>query len=186
MLQIERRSPIIQVIPLRYIQILLSLLVLGNVPLLAQAVNSVTITAEVTRTLWLDVQTTSMNWALDPTAGSYSKTLDKDHGISLKANQNGWTLFVRAESSTLTDWDGSHYGIKSLKSPITLTSNPDTGAGTGHTIELSVSNQELVTSGTKGKTKKIGLGFVQPVSWEDEPLPTGHTYHTVLTFVATI
>ncbi|VVB64179.1 Uncharacterised protein [uncultured archaeon] len=173
-------------IQLRYTWILLTLLVLGDVLALAQAGNTATITAEVTRTLWLDVQTSSMDWALDPTAGSYSKTLDKDHGVSLKANENGWTLFVRAESSTLTDWDGSHYGTKSLKSPITLTSYPDTGVGTGHTIELSVSNQELVTNGIKGKTKKVGLGFVQPVSWEDEPLPTGHTYHTVLTYVATI
>ncbi len=186
MLQIERRSAIIQVISLRYTQILLALLVLGYVLPLAQAGNSVAITAKVTRTLVLDVQTTSMNWALDPTAGSYSITLDKNNGVFLKANQNGWTLFVRAESTTLTDWDGSHYGTKSLKLPITLTSYPDIGVGTGHTIDLSVSNQELVTNGMKGSTKKIGLGFVQPVSWEDEPLPTGHTYHTVMTFVATI
>jgi hypothetical protein len=171
---------------LRYSRILLALLVLGNVPLQAQAGNTVTIKATVTHTLRLDINTVSMDWVLDPAVGSYSKILDNKQGVFVWSNQNGWTLFVRAESSTLTDWDGSHYGPKSLKSPITFTSYPDTNVGTGHTIQLSVDNQEIVTNGVKGNTKKIGLGFVQPVSWQDEGLPTGHTYHTILNFVATI
>lgn len=171
---------------LRCTRILLAFLVLGGMLPPAQAGNTVTITAEVTHTLKLDVKTVSMDWQLDPAVKSYSRTLDKNDGVKVTANSNGWTLFVRAESSTLTDWDGSHYGTTSLKSPINLTSYPDTGVGAGHTIQLSVSNQELVTNGQNGGGKKIGLGFVQPVSWEDEVLPSGHTYHTVLTFVATM
>ncbi|MCX6674769.1 MAG: hypothetical protein NTY37_13440 [Methanothrix sp.] len=125
-----------------------------------------------------------MTWLLDPAASPYTQTLDKNKGVFVNGNKPGWTLYVRSEVATLTNWDGSNYNSGALQSPMTLQSYPE-GNAIGKTIAVSVSNQELVTEGEKGKDKKVGLGFSQPVSWNDDPLPSDHKYHIILTFTAT-
>lgn len=149
----------------------------------AQAGNTLIIGATIVSYIELDVRTGSVTWVLDPAASPYTQMLDKNAGVIVKANKAGWTLYVRSEQATLTNWDGSNYNSGALLSPLTLQSYPE-GNAIGHTIDISVSNQELVTEGEKGGNKKTSLGFTQPVSWDDDPLPSDHKYHTILTFTA--
>jgi hypothetical protein len=148
------------------------------------AAQQLTIRASIASTLSVSVVASSLTtWSLDAGLSPYTQMLDKNNGVMVKANKAGWTLYVKSEVSTLADWDGSTYGSKALPFPLTLKSYPE-GNAIGKQIEVSNGNQELVTNGEKGGAKKVGLGFTQPVSYEDEPLPSGHIYHTILTFTA--
>jgi hypothetical protein len=149
----------------------------------AKAGNTLIIGATIVSYLELDVRTGSVTWVLDPEASPYTQILDKNNGVMVRANKAGWALYARSEQATLTNWDGTNYNSGALQSPLTLKSYPE-GNAIGHTIDVSVSNQELVTEGERGGNKKTGLGFTQPVSWDDDPLPSGHKYHTILTFTA--
>jgi hypothetical protein len=164
-------------------RLLLILMIICCILTMAKAGNTLIIGATIVTYIELDVRTGSVTWLLDPAASPYNQTLDKNQGVIVKANKAGWTLYVRSEVATLTNWDGDNYNSGALQSPLTLQSYPE-GNAIGHTIAVSVSNQELVTEGEKGGNKKTGLGFSQPVSWNDDPLPSGHKYHTILTFTA--
>ncbi len=149
----------------------------------AQAGNTLIIGATIVSYIELDVKTGSVTWLLDPATSPYTQMLDKNAGVMVRANKAGWTLYVRSEQATLTNWDGANYESGALQSPLTLQSYPE-GNAIGHIIAVSVSNQELVTEGEQGGNKKTGLGFSQPIFWDDDPLPSNHKYHTVLTFTA--
>ena len=165
------------------LRVIILLLMVCIMPATVQGANQLTIGASIVSLLLIDVKTSYLPWSLDADLSPYTQMLDKNGGITVKANKAGWTLYVRSEVSTLTDWDGSTYSSKALHLPLTLESYPE-GNAIGKRIKVSNSNQELVTNGEKGGEKKVGLGFTQPVSYEDESLNTGHTYHTILTFTA--
>jgi hypothetical protein len=165
------------------LKVLILLSILSIMPATVQGASQLAISASIVSYLSVEVGTSYLPWVLDADLSPFTQMLDKNNGVKVKANKAGWMLYVKSEVSTLTDWDGSTYGSKALQSPLTLESYPE-GNAIGKRIDVSNSNQVLVTNGEKGGVKKVGLGFTQPVSYEDESLPTGHTYHTVLTFTA--
>jgi hypothetical protein len=158
------------------------LMILSIIPATVQGENQLAISASVVSLLRVDVVIGTLNWALDADRSPYTQM--ENVGVKVHANKAGWTLYVKSEVTNLTDWDGSAYGSKALQSPLTLESYPEDNA-IGKRIIVTTRNQVLVTDGgKKGGVKKVGLGFTQPVSYEDESLPPGHTYHTVLVFTA--
>jgi hypothetical protein len=150
-----------------------------------QATDTLAIGATLPSKLEIDVKTTSLNWPLDPATSPYTQTIGKESGVWVRGNKNGWTVKLSSEKAKLTEFDGSSYisGGKVLNSSTTLQLTP-VDTGTGLTVAISIGPLDLWTEGTKGNWKKGGLVFTQPVSWEDDPLTTGRTYHTVLTFTA--
>jgi hypothetical protein len=150
----------------------------------AQAANTLTIGATMASQLEIDVKTATATWALDPATPTYTVTIDKANGVWVRSNKPGWRVTVKTDVAPLTEYDGSTYpsGGLTLKSAMSL-STTDTEGGTGKTIAaLSTADQDLWTGGAKGGWKEANLLFSQPVSYDDEPLTNGHTYHAILTF----
>jgi hypothetical protein len=150
-----------------------------------QAADTLAIGATVPIKLDIDVKTTSLNWPLDPATSPYTQTIGKASGVWVRGNKNGWMVKLASEKAVLTEFDGTNYvsGGKVLASATSLQLTP-VDAGTGETVAISTSAQDLWVDGTKGNWKEGGMVFTQPVAWEDDPLETGKTYHTVLTFTA--
>ncbi len=161
------------------------LMVMFSMLAVVQAGDTLAIGATVPIKLDIDVKTTTLNWPLDPATSPYTQTIGKASGVCVRGNQNGWMVKLTSEKAKLTEFDGSSYITdgKFLASEATLQLTP-VDVGNGLTAPFSTSPQDIWTDGTKGNWKEAGMIFSQPVSWEDDPLITGRTYHTVLTFTA--
>ena len=161
------------------IKVTIVLMILSGTMMTAQAAGTTLgIGATVTSKLELNVVAADRIWALDP---DKTPLIDPEgNGISVKANQPGWTVTVDADQPTLTEYTDS-YGKKTLESPMSLQANPVDG-GKGYTVSpMTQKPQTLWGNGQKGSARIAGLIFTQPVSFNDEPLTKGN-YRSVLTF----
>jgi hypothetical protein len=162
------------------------LLLLGGFLMPAQAGTTLGIGATVSSNVMLTVLASERSWVLDPDLnnGIFTETLGQTVGISVKTNKPIWNVNVNADQAVLTEYTGSAYGTKTLASSMSIEATPVEIGTTSAGKKTVTTSQQLLWGSTtkKGNNILTGLVFTQPVSYNDEPLATGSTYRSVLTF----
>ncbi|HEX2240742.1 MAG TPA: hypothetical protein VHJ82_06340 [Actinomycetota bacterium] len=130
------------------------------------------------------VPTPNISWAL---AMSGANTTS---GGSMTVSANTpYTVTMSAEKDFLTQHNGTGYvsGGSQLSSPLTVTAARTGGTavvpGVGLVLPASTIGGPIGT-GTGLGTDTFSLTLSQPTVITDKALPTGHTYHNVLTYTA--
>lgn len=99
--------------------------------------------------------------------------------FNVKANKDGWQVAVKdsdlATSGHMTEWTGSDYKSLKLSNPMRVKAAYEVALPEGGMIQTG--------SKTAGQGQDIVVTFLQDSTFEDEPLPEGHVYRIVITFI---
>ncbi len=130
------------------------------------------------------VPTPNISWAL---AMSGPNTTSGGN-MTVSAN-TPYTVTMSAEKNFLSQHNGTAYvsGGKQLSGPLTVIAERTGGTsavpGVGLVLPASTVGGPIGT-GTGLGSDTFSITLSQPTVITDQPLPTGHTYHNVLTYTA--
>lgn len=130
------------------------------------------------------IPTPNISWAL-AMAGPNTTS-----GGSMTVSANTpYTVTMGAEKNFLTQWNGTGYvvGGFELSAPLAVAAQRTGGTavvpGVGLVLPATTVGG-LIGTGTGLGTDTFSLTLSQPTVITDKALPTGHTYHNVLTYTA--
>lgn len=170
----------------------LSLMALTLASLLAAAApaqaNTQVIDATITSTLSMDTKPTAAisGWSLASTGANTTS----GGSIGINANQ-AYTVTVTADKTRMTEYvtaTSSYVATtpKSLASPLSVVTarTGGTAATPGVAATAVVGTSTTLATGTGLGTDTYSVTLSQPTTIADPALPSGRTYHIVLTYTA--
>ncbi len=143
------------------------------------ATETQTIDATLGSSVTMSLSDPTVSWTL-----ASSGTNTKSAG-SLSVGSNApYSVTVIAEKPTLTEWDGSAYGTKALATPLSVLGTLSSGTGTPAGGPVTNAAPTAFATGVGLGTDVYGISLSQATTLADPALPTGSTYHNVLSYTA--